>query len=55
MPGSIMVERARRSRLRVGSVADAECVAGLALLVFLDTYAADGMRADHAREALALC
>ena len=55
MPGSIMVERARRCRLRVGSVADAECVAGLAQLVFLDTYAADGMRADLAREALAMC
>ena len=55
MPGSITVARARRCRLRVGSVADAECVAGLAQLVFLDTYAADGMRADLAREALAVC
>jgi GNAT superfamily N-acetyltransferase len=55
MPGSITVEPARRCRLRVGTVADAECVAGLALFVFLDTYAADGMRADLAREALAMC
>ena len=55
MAGSIALERARRCRLRVGNVADAECVAGLALLAFLDTYAADGMRADLAREALAVC
>lgn len=52
---SVAIERARRCRLRVGSVADAECLSGLALLVFLDTYAADGMRADLAREALAVC
>ena len=52
---SVAIERARRCRLRVGSIADAECVSGLALLVFLDTYAADGMRADLAREALGVC
>ena len=33
---SVAIERARRCRLRVGSVADAECLSGLALLVFLD-------------------
>lgn len=40
---------------RIAGPADALCVGVLALQVFLDTYAPDGLRPDLAREALALC
>ncbi|HMN45405.1 MAG TPA: GNAT family N-acetyltransferase [Povalibacter sp.] len=39
--------------VRVGSVADAEAIAALAIQVFLDTYATEGVRPDLAREAFA--
>jgi GNAT superfamily N-acetyltransferase len=39
--------------LRVAKPADALCVGVLATQVFLDTYAAEGLRPDLAREALA--
>lgn len=42
-------------RYRTGQPEDALCLGVLALQVFLDTYAMDGMRPDLAREALALC
>ena len=38
--------------LRIGSEADALCVSVLAIQVFLDTYAKDGIRPDLAREVL---
>jgi len=38
---------------RAGEPADALCVGVLAMQVFLDTYATDGIRPDLAREALA--
>jgi diamine N-acetyltransferase len=38
---------------RTGGPADALCVGVLAMQVFLDTYATDGIRPDLAREALA--
>lgn len=37
---------------RIGSEEDALCVGVLAIQVFLDTYAKDGIRPDLAREAL---
>lgn len=40
--------------LREGAVVDAESIAALATLVFLDTYAPDGLRLDLAREAFAV-
>jgi diamine N-acetyltransferase len=39
--------------IRVGSVADAETVSALAIQVFLDTYATEGVRPDLANEAFA--
>ncbi|MDB5860332.1 MAG: family acetyltransferase [Ramlibacter sp.] len=39
---------------RVAEPADAVCVAALATQVFLDTYAADGLRPDLAREAFSV-
>lgn len=39
--------------LRPGGPADARCIAALAIQVFLDTYATDGVRADLADEAFA--
>ena len=39
--------------IRVGSVADAETIAALAIQVFLDTYATEGVRPDLANEAFA--
>jgi ribosomal protein S18 acetylase RimI-like enzyme len=41
--------------LRVATPDDAESMAALAIQVFLDTYATDGVRRDLAREALTLC
>jgi GNAT superfamily N-acetyltransferase len=41
--------------IRLGKPHDAECVSALAVQVFLDTYAADGMRADLAREVQREC
>jgi ribosomal protein S18 acetylase RimI-like enzyme len=40
---------------RVAADADAGAIAGLATLVFLDTYAPQGIRPDLAREAFASC
>ena len=37
--------------IRIGSVADAQTVAALAIQVFLDTYATEGVRPDLANEA----
>lgn len=39
--------------IREAAQGDAECIAALATLVFLDTYAPDGLRPDLAREAFA--
>ena len=39
--------------IRIGSVADAQTVAALAIQVFLDTYATEGVRPDLANEAFA--
>jgi ribosomal protein S18 acetylase RimI-like enzyme len=39
--------------IRIGTVADAEPIAALAIQVFLDTYAPDGVRPDLANEAFA--
>ncbi|HTN50433.1 MAG TPA: GNAT family N-acetyltransferase [Burkholderiaceae bacterium] len=47
--------RRAQYHLRTALPADADCVSGLSILVFLTTYAADGMRADLAREALTTC
>jgi len=41
--------------LRPATQADATTIAALAIQVFLDTYAADGVRPDLAREALSVC
>jgi len=43
------------ARLRIAGTDDAESLSGLAILVFLSTYAAEGLRADLAREALTVC
>ena len=43
------------ARLRVAGPNDAEAISGLAILVFLSTYAAEGLRQDLAREALTVC
>lgn len=43
------------ARLRIAAPNDAESISGLAILVFLSTYAADGVRADLTREALTVC
>ena len=40
---------------RAATPSDAESIAALATLVFLDTYATQGIRADLAREAFANC
>ena len=40
--------------IREGTAADALCIAVLAMQVFLDTYAGDGLRDDLAREALSV-
>lgn len=42
-----------RTTLRSATPADSEAVAALAIQVFLDTYATDGVRPDLAREAFA--
>ena len=39
--------------IRIGSAADAQTVAALAIQVFLDTYATEGVRPDLANEAFA--
>lgn len=39
--------------IRLGSVADAETISALAVQVFLDTYATEGVRPDLANEAFA--
>jgi diamine N-acetyltransferase len=39
--------------IRVGSVADVETISALAIQVFLDTYATEGVRPDLANEAFA--
>lgn len=41
--------------LRPGNLHDSVCVSALAIQVFLDTYAADGMRPDLAREVQREC
>jgi ribosomal protein S18 acetylase RimI-like enzyme len=43
------------ARLRLAGPDDAESISGLAILVFLSTYAAEGLRPDLAREALTVC
>lgn len=40
------------ARLRAGELGDAQCIGALAIQVFLDTYATEGIRPDLAREAL---
>ncbi len=39
--------------IRIGTVADAETISALAIQVFLDTYATEGVRPDLAHEAFA--
>ena len=55
-PGSHAVASAAApAHLRVAGPNDAESISGLAILVFLSTYAAEGLRADLTREALTVC
>lgn len=46
-----MSAAAVHARVRVGTPADAAAIAALAIQVFLDTYATEGVRDDLAREA----
>lgn len=45
----------REIRLRPGTPEDAQTIAGLAVQVFLDTYATEGVRPDLAAEVFAEC